>query len=125
MLKMTLRPVKTVIVFLLGFFLAWQGVFAERSDLVSGAQVSKRSCCVKSCDKSDCPTPACCAKREAPSVPVSLPVSSPTELYAVEMKSLAWLPQPERPRYDLPTRTPRACSVTAIPLFKRDCCYLL
>ena len=35
------------------------------------------------------------------------------------------LPMPSRPANELPVHAPSSSSVTVIPLFQRDCCYLL
>ena len=122
------RCIKMAAVLLLGFVLAWHGVFAVSAFPVGNASSVEASCCSTGCDSKHCATPACCVKRDAPSSPAdpaSLPAPAQNELYALVATVVSLLPLPVRPANELPTREPSPSSVTAIPLFQRDCCYLL
>lgn len=125
---MTLRPIKLAVVLLLGFVLAWQGVLAASATTGAKAHFGKRSCCCAGCDDKHCAAPACCVKREAPSTPVapaSVPSAPQKEFRALAAAVLSLLPEPSRRANELPTYAPLSSLVTAIPLFQRDCCYLL
>ena len=125
---MTTRAIKMAVVVLLGFVLAWQGVFAASATTGTNARVAKKSCCCTGCDNKHCATPACCVKRDAPSAPVapaSLPSTSQNEFHALAVAVVSLLPLLPRPANELPAHAPSSSSVTAIPLFQRDCCYLL
>src|SRR5712675_901820 len=125
---MTSRPFKMAVVLLLGFVLAWQGVFASPVRLGATTQSVKRSCCCTGCDNKHCATPACCAKRDTPTAPVtpaSLPSTSLNELQALAASVVALIALPSRAADKLPARAAVSSSVTSIPLFRRDCSYLL
>jgi hypothetical protein len=125
---MRLRPIKMAVVLLLGFVLAWQGVFALSAPIGSTARGGKQGCCRTACDDKHCATSGCCVKRDAPSAPVapaSLPSTSQNEVHALAAPTLSLLALPARAANELPTRAPSPSSVAAVPLFKRDCSYLL
>ncbi|MDA1272685.1 MAG: hypothetical protein O2960_01350 [Verrucomicrobia bacterium] len=125
---MTSRPIKMAVVLLLGFVLTWQGVFASSARQGATAQGARQSCCCTGCDHKHCATPACCVKRDAPSAPVapaSLPSASQNEFHALVASVVSMLTLPSRPTGDLPACAPLSAPVTSIPLFQRNCSYLL
>ncbi|MBI3870452.1 MAG: hypothetical protein HY299_18140 [Verrucomicrobia bacterium] len=125
---MTLRPIKLPLVLVLGFTLAWQGVFASTSRVGATTRRAMRSCCCAGCDNRHCATPACCVKRDTPSVPLapaSLPSASQNEFHALAVSVVALITLPSRQVGDLPACASSIASVTSIPLFQRDCSYLL
>jgi len=125
---MMLRQLRLATVLLLGFVLAWQGVFAVSARTGATAQGAKKSCCCTGCDNKHCATPACCVKRDTPSAPVapaSRPSAAQNEFHALAASVVALLALPARLIGDLPSCAPSSVSVTGIPLFQRDCSYLL
>ena len=116
------------VVLLLGFVLAWQGVFASSARIGATTKSTKKSCCCTGCDNKHCATPTCCVKPESPSAPVapaSLPSTTQNEFQALAATLVSLLALPSRAASELPARAPSSVSVTAIPLFQRDCSYLL
>src|SRR5213593_4372082 len=112
------------VVLLLGFVLAWQGVFATSACTSTSASVARRSCCCTGCDNKHCATPACCVKRDTPSTPVtpaSLPSTSQNEFHALAVSVGSVITLPARQAVGLPAYSPSPASVTSIPLFQRDC----
>ena len=123
---MTLRIVKTAVGLLLGFVLVWQSVFTISAS--AGTREGKSNCCRAHCNSKSCSTPTCCVKPNAPSAPVApAPVRSATqnELLALTGSVIPFLTPPSRAAVQLPARTILSASVTALPLFRRDCSYLL
>src|SRR5258706_4874602 len=124
---MTSRPTKMAVVLLLGLVLALQGVFAVSARTSAGATVAQKSCCCIGCDNKHCATPACCVKRDTPSAPVapaSLPSTSQNEFHALAVSFVSLLTLRSSAADDLLPRASSSASVTAIPLFQRDCSYL-
>ena len=122
---MTSRFVKTAAVILLGLVLAWQSVPTVSTGLGVGAP--KASCCCSGCDFKHCATPACCAKpcdNRAPVTPASLPISQ-NEWLVLATTISSSLIQPRLQADELHANWPTSASVTAVPLFQRDCCYLI
>src|SRR6185369_3035573 len=125
---MTSRPIKMAVVLLVGFVLAWQGVFASSARLGVTTEGAKKSCCRTGCDNKHCSTPACCVKPESPSAPVapaSLPSTIQNQFQALAATLVSLFTLSSRPASELPARAPSSVSVTAIPLFQRDCSYLV
>src|SRR5438876_216638 len=125
---MTSRPLKAAVVFMLGFALVWQGVFAASTGINPNAGGAKTSCCCTGCDFKHCSTPACCAKPNAPSdpvVPASLPSPTQNEFHALAASLVSLLTLPSLKADELPFRSSSLASQTAIPLFQRNCCYLI
>jgi hypothetical protein len=117
--------VKTTAVILLGIVLAWQSVTTVSAGMGVGGP--KSTCCCSGCDSKHCSTPACCAKpadSRAPVAPASLPVSQNEWLALATTISSCLVPLPVQTD-ELQARWPASVSVTAIPLFQRDCCYLI
>jgi hypothetical protein len=126
--NMTSRPIKMAVVLLLGFVLACQGVFPPAGRVGAIAERAKRSCCCTGSDNKHCGIPACCVKRETPSAPVtpaSLPSTSQNEFHALAVSVASVITLPVRQAGDLPACARSFASVTPIPLFQRDCSYLL
>jgi hypothetical protein len=125
---MTSRPIKLAVVLVLGVVLAWQGVFALPGRVGATTPGATKSCCCTGCDNKHCATPACCVKRDTPSAPVapaSLPSSSQNEFHALAASVVLLLALPSRAADELPAPALSSSSVTSIPLFQRDCSYLL
>ena len=125
---MTLRPVKMAVVLVLGFVLAWQGVFTASADTGANARRAMMSCCGPRCDSKHCSTPACCVRPDAPSAPVTpaaLSSTSQNKLQALVVSVISLPAFPLRSPEELPSRQVLSASMTAIPLFQRDCCYLI
>src|SRR5258706_10488541 len=120
---MTLRPAKIAVVLLLGFVLAWQGVFTLPGSAGATARSGKASCCRAPCNTRNCSTSACCAKPASPAAPVSpasLPSTSQGEFYALAASLVAPIVAPLGTADELPVRAQSYSSVTGIPLFQRD-----
>src|SRR6185295_1551327 len=116
------------VVLLLGFLLAWQGAFASPARLGATSQSAKRSCCCAGCDNKHCATPACCVKPSSPSAPVapaSLPSTTQNEFQGLAATLVSLIALPSRSPNELPARAPSSVLVAAIPLFQRDCSYLI
>lgn len=125
---MTSRPIRFALVLLLGFALAWQGVFTSPARTGATPQSAKKGCCCTGCDNKHCATPACCVKGDTPSspaAPASLPTNSQNEFHALAASAASLHTLPVRPAMELPAFALASASVTAVPLFQRDCSYLL
>jgi hypothetical protein len=88
---------------------------------------AKSCCCCTGCDSRHCSTPACCAKpadNHRPATPASLPVSQ-NEWLALVTTVSPWSTPPSLQADELHPYWPAAALVTAVPLFQRDCCYLI
>ncbi|MBI1176296.1 hypothetical protein GC207_02530 [bacterium] len=126
---MTTRLAKTVLVILLGFLLAWHGVFAmsaRAGNLPSAAHNPNCECCKSGCGK--CTTPVCCTKpaeNREPFAPASLPTTSQNEWHALAASVSSWVTLPSIPVVEFPSPGVPSAPVTVIPLFQRDCCYLI
>jgi hypothetical protein len=71
---------------------------------------------------------ACCAAPKVPSAPVApVPVSSTSqnEFQALPASVISLLTQPLLRATEYPSRFSSSTPMTAIPLFQRDCCYLI
>src|SRR5258708_40068841 len=121
------QTLRTATVILLGFILAIQGSVAASFGVI--APVAKAGCCHTDCNSKNCSTPACCAKpaeNPVPFSPASLPSSSQNEFHALAASAVSLLALlPFCSTVEAPSRAISSASVTAIPLFQRDCCYLL
>src|SRR5207249_1458898 len=84
---MILRPIKMAVVLLLGFVLAWQGVFTVAGGVNQDASGTKSSCCCTGCDSTRCATPACCARPSQP--PTPSPPARPSSASQNELQALA------------------------------------
>jgi len=125
---MILRPVKMAVVLLLGFVLAWQGVFTVSAGVNQNARGTKSSCCCTGCDSTRCATPACCARPSQPPIPSSpaRPSSaSQNELQALAVSAALLLTLPSIPADDFFTTVSSLLRVATVPIFQRDCSYLI
>lgn len=125
---MTSRPIKKAVVLLLGFVLAWQGVFASSVRKGATVQGAQQSCCCTGCDHERCATPECCVKRDTPSAPVapaSLPSASQNEFHALAVSGVPALSLPLHPARDFSACPASSVLVTAVPLFQRNCAWLI
>ena len=125
---MTLRFVKASVVLLLGFILAGQGVIMTSAGNVP-VIVSHAGCrCCKS-GTVNCAMAVCCAKPARSSVPVGtapLPASSQNEWHALAASaSSSWLTLPSFSGDKLPSHSTAFAAATAVPLFQRNCSYLI
>jgi hypothetical protein len=105
---------------LLGIILAAYPVVAG-----SGTSPAVKSCC-HGCRH--CCNMACCAAPKAPSAPVApapVPSASQNELQALSTSVISLLTPPPLPSNEYPSRFSSSVPMTAIPLFQRDCCYLI
>ncbi len=118
-------PVKTPVLLLVGVWLIWQGIFtafAGRNPVVARAGCE---CCESGC--ANCPTPACCAKPALPSVlfaPASARSTAQNQWQVMAVSPAASVV----PRPQVADFSPAASvfiEVTGIPIFQRDCSYLL
>jgi hypothetical protein len=122
---MASRFVKTAVTVLLGFVLACQSVFLASANAVANAGAKKSHCC---CSSKNCSTPACCAKRnqdQVPGAPASPPPTCQNELQALAAPVASTPVLPPRSTEELFTHVASSFSVRAIPLFQRDCSYLI
>src|SRR5882724_1851314 len=122
---MTSRFVKTAVTVLLGFVLACQSVFLASANTVPNAGPRKSHCC---CGSKNCPTPACCAKpaqNQVPFAPASPPPTSQNELQALAAPVVSAPTLPLRSTDELFTHVASSFSGRALPLFQRDCSYLI
>ncbi len=123
---MTSGRSKAIGVLLLGFILAWHGIFVP-SPLGAGEHNTKPACCCSGCDMKGCATPACCIKPSRPSTPVT-PAPAPTsqnewQALAALIAFSVMLPLPATSQFFTPSSS--GFVVAAVPIFQRDCAYLL
>jgi len=112
------------IVFLLGFVLVWQGLFAVSAAGRSVPGASSGSCCGPACAK--CPTPPCCAspsQPSSPSTPAPARASNQNEALALALPPAGKLALYSPASSELTFRVRPSVPVAAVPLFQRDCCY--
>ncbi len=117
---MGLKFIRTAVALLLGFVLAAYPVVA-----MSGSSPAVKSCC-KGCQRG-C-TRACCAAPGTPSAPVvpaPVPSSSQNEMQVMAPPVVPPLAWPSLSANECPPRFSSPIPMPAIPLFERDCCYLI
>ena len=115
-----------VVVFWLGIILAGQSIFTASA--VPAARVAKSGCCRSGCSSKNCATPACCvkpAKDSKPPLPARLPSNSQNELQALVAFLAPLLTLPARSASELPACGPSLSPVAAVPLYQRNCSYLI
>jgi len=125
---MLLRPVNTAVVFLLGLILASQCVFTISAGAAPNTPGAKTSCCCTGCDSKHCATPACCAKpadNRAPSVPVSPRSNTQKEVQALATGVASVLTLQAPPTVELSPTAFSFLRAAAVPIFQRDCSYLI
>jgi len=116
---------KTVVTALLGFVLVCQSVFLASANTGADTGLKKSHCC---CSSKNCSTPACCAKpaqNQVPFAPASPPPISKSELQALAAPVVSTPVLPFRSTVELFTHLASSFLVRAIPLFQRDCSYLI
>jgi hypothetical protein len=123
---MTSRIVKLGIVALLGSVLAWQGIFA----VFAGASVRSgdAGCCRSACASSHCSRPTCCAKppdNRVPPGPAAVPSQTANEWQALPASVSTFLILSSVPAGESSAPARSDLRVAAIPIFQRDCSYLL
>ena len=113
-----------LIAVLLGVTTSWQGGLASPVPASPPPMVCK--CCGGRHGK--CATPTCCAKpadNHAPFAPASLPTSSQNEWHALAASTTSGLTLPLPVADCLTAGVTQSVSFTALPIFQRDCRYLL
>jgi hypothetical protein len=123
---MKLRAVKMAVVFWLGIILAGQSLFNASANTMPRA--AKSGCCRTGCSSKTCATPVCCAKPAKDSrtpLPARPPCNSQNEFQALLVFAAPLLILPARSQDELPTRAASSVSLTAVPLFQRNCSYLI
>jgi hypothetical protein len=125
---MTLRFVKASVVLLLGFILAGQGVFmAAAGNSPTGVSHAGCKCCKSGTMK--CSMAVCCAGPVRPSAPIGpapLPASSQNEWHALATSATSSvLTPPSFSTHEFRSYSPSFAAATAVPLFRRNCSYLI
>lgn len=120
------RTASLFLTILMGVVTCWQGVLAFPSGLAASSAPCARKCCC--CGHAKCRAPGCCsepADNRVPLAPASSPTPSPNPWQALAASSVfaPALFSPFAPGARV-TTSPSA-SVTAVPIFQRDCCYLI
>jgi hypothetical protein len=116
---------KTVVTALLGFVLVCQSVFLASANTGANARAKGPHCC---CGSKNCSTPACCAKpaqNQVPFAPASPPPISKSELQAWAAPVVSTPVLPPRSTNELFSRPASSFSASVIPLFQRNCSYLI
>lgn len=121
------RFAKTILTVLLGFILALQSVPAVSASAAANTSRKQSSCCCTGCDSKHCSTPVCCAKPADDSrSPSPAPLStSQNERQALAASVASALTLPLFLTDEFALREPSSVSMTAIPIFKRNCSYLI
>ena len=121
------NPLKRLVALVLGLVLSWQCLVTVSAGANQNAAGTKSCCCCSGCDSTRCPTPACCANQSQPA-PVSarVPLSiSQNELQAPTV-SASLLPTLQSHTTDLVcTAASPHLRIATIPIFQRDCSYLI
>jgi hypothetical protein len=124
---MVLRLAKLTVVFLVGLTLVAQGVFPAHAE--SAAPATKPSCCCTGCDSKSCSTPACCVrptdKNPVPVTPAPVRSLSQNEWQTLAPPASVLFVISSRVIAELPLFSSSSSAVKAVPLFQRDCCYLI
>jgi hypothetical protein len=110
-----------MVALLLGFILAAWPVVA----VPASSSPAVKSCC---CKGRRCCNMACCAVQKdasAPVVPVPVPSSSQNELQVMAASVVTILTLPSLAANEVSQRFSLPAPMTAVPLFQRDCCYLI
>ena len=123
--EMTERMAKTAVVLLMGFLLGVQGMAPVGSTPVTASSATM-SCCANGC--SDCGSAVCCARPEGgrtPAVPVPSPWKGEPRCQAVAAPSNLSLAEPLVAADRSPRPARSSSRVGAIPIFERDCSFLI
>jgi hypothetical protein len=126
---MSARPSKTgtmLLAILMGVVTCWQGVLAFPSGLAAPTAPCVRKCC--RCANAKCGAPGCCSKssdNRAPFLPASSAPISPNDWQAPAMTAAASPALLSTSAAGSRTTASPSAPVTAVPLFQRDCCYLI
>lgn len=119
---MTMRMLKIAAVVLLGFAMAFQGPAS------TSPRAAQSGCCCAGCDFKGCATPACCVQpigERGPTAPAALPLPQQQELQALAVPISAAVSAPLIPANSLPLTGPCSIRFALVPIFQRDCSYLL
>lgn len=121
------RRMKVAITLLLAFVVAWQAFFTAVA-AGGNAPAAGLGCCCTGCDFKHCSTPACCARPaddRTASAPASAPSRPSNEWQALIPSVIALLALPIHP-VDEPLAVPSLLRWSAaVPIFQRDCSYLI
>jgi len=121
---MNLRLKKIAATLLLGWMGFIMAAYPVAAMIPAPTAPAAKSCCTGG----KCCKMACCAApkhRSAPAAPVSAPASSQSELQVVAASIISLLTLPTPGANEFTPRFASSFSLTAIPLFQRDCCYLI
>jgi len=122
---MTSRFAKASVVLLLGFILAGQDVFMASAGNAPTASHAGCNCCKSGSAK--CATPVCCAKpaeNRDPFAPASIPTTQ-NQWQALAASGSSELTLPFFSADNFSSRSVPSASLTAVPLFQRNCSYLI
>src|SRR5665213_1496809 len=126
-MTMTSQFVKASVVLLLAFILAGQSYFvASAGNVPVVASHAGCKCCKSGTMK--CVMAVCCAQpaNHVPIAPAPLPASSQNEWHALAASvSSSWLTPPSFSTDELPSYSTSFAAVTAVPLFQRNCSFLI
>lgn len=124
-MTMMSRVAKRAVVLLLGLVLVGHGFFPTSA--AGGSPETKSACCCTGCDQTDCATPSCCvspAGNRAPISPAPAPARTQNETQALAA-SASLLILPSIPVEDFAVSVSSFGHVAAVPIFQRDCSYLI
>ena len=125
---MTSRPAKTAVAVLLGFVLIFQSVFPISASVPRKIDAARSNCCCHGCDSKQCSMPVCCARpveNRAPLAPASPAPTSKNEIQAMAAPVVSTQALPLHLQYEAVAPAASSLSVRAVPLFQRDCTYLI
>jgi hypothetical protein len=119
---MGVKLTKMTVALLLGILLA---VAPTVATLAAPSAPAVKSCC---CHGNHCCHMACCAAPKGPAAPVApapVPSTSQTDLQALSASIISTLTLPPVVQKSFSPQYSSTLSMTAIPLFQRDCSYLI
>jgi hypothetical protein len=120
------KTVTLLLAFWIGMVMAGQGTFAVSAGVVAGSAPAKCQCRCGELGK--CSMPACCSAPvdgRAPVTPAPPSSTSQNEWQALAASFLFLAALPPPAAQDSPVRTSLSASISVVPIFQRDCCYLL
>jgi len=125
---MTSQFAKAGIALLVGFVLIFQNAFPVFASVPRNAEARKLDCCCHGCDSTHCSMPVCCARpveNHAPLAPASPPPTSKNEFQPMATPVVSTPALPLHLQYEAVASPASNLSVKAVPLFQRDCTYLI
>jgi len=103
----------------------WQ---SRSSFAASFASASASACACCHAERGNCSTPACCTEPSddrVPVIPVAPRTASGYEAHVIVPTALAFFTLPRSPLHTLSIDTSSFLSLRAVPIFDRDCSYLI